>query len=56
VKLEFGHVDAKRDVRCGVCGSMLVVANDKGAGDAACNGSSKIASHADDEKGLLQLQ
>jgi hypothetical protein len=56
VKSEFDHVDAKRDVRCGVCGNMLVVANDKGAGDAACNGSSKIASHADDEKVFLQLR
>jgi hypothetical protein len=56
VKLEFDHVDAKRDVRRRVCGSMLVVANDKGAGDAACNGSSKIASHADNEKVLLQLR
>jgi hypothetical protein len=55
VKLEFDHVDAKRDVRCGVGGSMLVVANDQSAGDAACNGNSKIASHADDEKVLLQL-
>jgi len=55
VKLEFDHVDAKRDVRCDLCGSMLVVANDKGAGDAACNGGSKTTSHADDERVLLQL-
>jgi len=55
VESEFDHVDAERDVRCDVCGSMLVVANDKGAGDAACNSGSKIASHADDEKVLLQL-